>query len=308
MPRVRSSRRRFRAFTLVELLLVMVIIVILIGTVIAIGHSQVEKARRRETAGVLDTLRLAAAQFAEEKPLRQVRGYRARYGSYPADELDGFLSSEGIPGSGECIAPGGSDLEVFSDDLATVHNGDIKAFALAVRSYSEKGAAILDRVPSKYRVPAERDPVSGNVLEYLNRDNVQGFTAGDEPLDFFIDAWGTPIAYFAARPSSAPSVWDSDVGGNVQAADDRRRTCGALLSLSNDVPVFVSYGPDGPEQFNDDFRESGNYWPDLIYDFNEPSPKNPFRFDHPLNGDNVYSNETVRDKILVMEIPEGQPI
>ena len=165
-------------FTLVELLLVMVIIVILIGTVIAVGHSQVEKAKRRETAGLLDTLRLAAAQFAEEKPLRQVRGYRARYGSYPADELDGFRSSAMIPGSSGFIAPGGSDLIVPGDDLATVHNGDIKAFALAVRSYSEKGAAILDRIPSKYRAPAERDPVSGDVLEYLNHDNVQMVVSG----------------------------------------------------------------------------------------------------------------------------------
>ena len=301
----RSPKCRRSAFSLIELLVVMVIIVILIGTVIAIGGSQLEKAKRRETAGVLDTLRLAATQFAEENPLRQVRGYRARYGSYPPDELDGFLSSEGIPGSDASIAPGGSDLECLGGDLATVPNGDIKAFALAIRLYSEKGAAILDRVPPKYRAPAERNPTSGDVLEYLDRDDSDTFTAGDEPLDYFIDAWGTPIAYFAARPSGGPSVWDSDVGGNVQAAGDRRYTCGALLSLSNDVPVFVSYGPDGPEQFNADFFENG-FPPDLIYDFGQDDPE--YTFDHPLNGDNIYSNETVRDKILLTEMPEGQPI
>ena len=287
----------------------MAIIVILIGAVITVGRAQTDKARERETAGVLETLNLVARQFADEKPhpLRRVRGYRTRYGLYPPDELDGFAAGDdvGIPGTTDSKISQHL-LNIDKDGLKTVDHGDIKAFVLAVRLYSQTGGAMLEDIQAKYRHAAHKD-ADGNPDEFLNRDGNTTFDpAVDEPLDYLVDAWGTPIAYFATRPSDDYSVWDNDTV-NVQTEGDRRRTCGALLSLSNDVPVFVSYGPDGPEQFSQDFIDANEgHVPDLIYDFGQDVPE--YTFDHPLNRDNVYSNETVRDKILVTQIPEGEPI
>ncbi|MFH0983294.1 MAG: prepilin-type N-terminal cleavage/methylation domain-containing protein [Planctomycetota bacterium] len=311
-----SIVNRVAAFTLVELLVVIAIIVILIGAVIMVGRSRIAAAKASETAGLLNTLQLAAQQFASEKPLSKVKGYQTRYGDYPPDELDGFLQSAGVPSipppppppsTVGRIAPSGSDLEVPTN-LAEVDHGDIKAFALAIRSYSQAGAAILDRIQPKYRAAAHK--ASGVPDEYLDRNGNGTFDPGqDEPLDYFMDGWGTPVAYFATTPdSTANGMWDQPP--NVRAAGDRWKTCAALRSLSNDVPVFVSYGPDGPEQFSDDFREPPvtGYHPDLIYDFNEPLPKPRFKFDHLLNRDNVYSSETVQDKILRVAIQEGLPI
>ncbi|MCK4658675.1 MAG: prepilin-type N-terminal cleavage/methylation domain-containing protein [Phycisphaerae bacterium] len=319
----RDSTHPTRAgFTLVELLVVIAIIVILIGAVVMVGGSQVEKAKVRETSALLNTLHMAAGQFADEKPLGKVHRYTTRYGYYPPDELDGFVEDIGIPRPPQDkkiirISPGGKKCFVKlpdDDEIEGVHYGDIKAFALAIRCYSEAAAATIDRIQPKHRHAADpADPGNPAVPgEYLNRDGDDAFTTDeDEPLDYFVDAWGTPVAYFATAEmkgdvSSLRSVWDSDTDNNVQAEGDRLRTCRALLSLSNHVPVFVSYGPDGPEQFSADFREAGvgeGFPPDLIYDFGQPDPK--YTFDHPMNQDNVYSNETVQKKIMHMSLVEG---
>ena len=302
------------AFTLVELLLVMAILVVLIGAVITVGRSQIAKGKVRETQTVLSTLQSAAQQFAAEKPLSKVRGYVARYGDYPPDELDGFLKSKGIPGSKAPpdtdgrIAPGGSDLKVPDNNkLENVRNGDIKAFALAVRLFSREGAATLDRIPSKYRAPAVKD-ASGTPAEFLHHGTDDAFKTGqDEPLDYFVDPWGTPIAYLATADlrkdaSGDPylSEWDKSTN-NVAKAGNRWKTCRALRLLSNEVPFFVSYGPDGPEQFAPDFRVNGKYAPDLIYDMWDGPDPDVGTIDNTLNADNLYSIEGVESRILKTE-------
>ncbi len=289
--------------------MVLAVILILVGALVTVGRSRIAAAKKSETQGMLQTLQLAAQQFAEEKPLSKVKGYRLRYGDYPPDELDGFVGDEdwGIPGSTSKISQ--NHLNINKDSLKNVRNGDIKAFALAVRSYNQTGAAILDRIQPKYRAPAHKG-ADGMPDEYLDRNGDGQFTAGqDEPLDYFIDTWGTPVAYFATadtRTDSAgnpiPSQWDNPP--NVENPGNRVRTCQALRSLSNDTPVFVSYGPDAPEQFSEDFRVNG-FWPDLIYDFNEGPANVDQRIEHPMNQDNIYSNETVREKILQVSFTQG---
>ncbi|MCP4591148.1 MAG: hypothetical protein GY842_10410 [bacterium] len=302
---------RPRGFSLVELLVVFGIIVLLIGTVIGVGRRQISRAKESEARAVLDNLNLAAKQFADEKPLGKVRGYSNRYGPFPPDELDGFVKVTSPPGFKSRISPGGASSYVTlptNNDIALVDNGDIKAFALAIRSYSESGAAILDRIQLKYRHAAHKD-LTGVPDEYLDRDGDAAFTPSvDEPLGYFVDPWGTPIAYFAMRQGNAgAAVWDNLTPGNVQTAGDRGRLSRALLSLSNSVPVFVSYGADGREQFNPDFLEGGVYPPDLIYDYNEDdsASKPEFEIDHPLNVDNLYSNAAIQDKILRGPIAPG---
>jgi prepilin-type N-terminal cleavage/methylation domain-containing protein len=292
----RSPRRR-PAFTLVELLLVMAILVVLISALIVVGRSQIAKGKAREAHTMLSTLQSAAQQFAAEKPLSKVKGYAARYGDYPPDELDGFLKGVGILGSGGAlVVPGGTDLKIPSNKIENVRNGDIKAFALAVRLYSQEGAATLDRIPSKYRAPAVKD-ASGTPLEFLHHGDGNTFKTGqDVPLDYFVDPWGTPIAYFAAK-TGGPSVWDSNTN-NVAKVGNRQLTTQVLRSLSNDVPVFVSYGPDGPGQFAADFLVGGKYPPDLVQDIGDEPDGADRVVNNTLNADNLYSIESAQSRIL----------
>ena len=301
---IQTRRPRRVGFSLIELMVVMAILAVLLSVMMVVGGSALTSAKKREAKTMLGVLDMAAKQFADEKPLSGVRGYKPRYGHYPPDELDGFIKGVGLPDTERSLSKG--HLSIKKDTLADARNCDIKAFALAARTYSESAGAILDKIAPKYRVGAKPDE-DGKPLEYLDRSDNDTYDPGqDEPLDYFVDPWGTPIAYFAITYSQTSGLWDRDTA-NLQDAGDRVRTSAALRMCSNDVPVFVSYGPDGPDQFSEDFKIDG-YHPDLIYDLNEPTPRPKFRIDMPGNSDNVYSIQAVEDRIQDVSLVEGDAI
>ena len=299
-----SNAPRRRAFTLVELMVVVAILAVLLGAVLAVTSSTIANAKARQTQAVMLNIQQAIEQFQTDAPLKRVKDYRDRYGVYPCDELEPFVrngANRGRPQKdltaplGRVIGPGAdSDLNVPANGLNKVPDRSIKAMALAIRLYSSEGSAILDRISPKYRrPPMDRD-------EFFDRDASGGgatLDIDDEPLIYFVDAWGTPFEYFAVSPAD-----DTTLAVNTPAPTD---LAGNRLDASRWLvdgrnrgkPLLVSYGPDGPDQFSADFSDAqGNPLTDLVADYDASGPE-PHVIDDPLNDDNVYIDDTIKERL-----------
>ncbi len=280
-----AGRRAARpAFTLVELLVVIGIIIVLLSLVVGISVRAVENAKQADTRAMFSILDMAVDQFKEETrgTLGRVQPFVKRCGGYPPDELQFFAdptSGGGIPGS----SPPRALVNDHYIEIATIGGLDrllptsTVAMALAIRLYSEEAAVTLERVDPRFR------KVVNTGQYYWERDGDTGFTpeseasidAGDtsvdtdEAFDYYVDAWGAPIEYFSAREPM------SDEDEYSRAALSTR-----LTGLANGRPVFVSYGPNGPDQRSGTLSGAQNMFDDWAADA---------AINDPLNQDNVYS-------------------
>ena len=296
------AQRRQSAFTLIELLVVIAVIAILIGAVIHVSTSVIAGGKARDTRAMLLILDQAIEQFKEDM-LERPRfsgstktNYETRYGVYPPDELEVFTDDDDLdhptkssylknlaPGSAELTDDGGTPL-----DLTEVQNRSTKAMALAIKLYSPAGGDILDRITDRFRrtMGNRQDDFHGDdSVERLNR-------TVPEPLVYFVDSWGTPIGYFATD--------DTTVTATITDPSDLRRDAStAFVRANNGVPLLVSYGPDGPDQFAQDFIDAEGET-DLVADFHGVDRVRTI--DHRLNAGNVYS-----DPDSAQELAAGLP-
>ncbi|HUU85229.1 MAG TPA: type II secretion system protein [Phycisphaerae bacterium] len=275
--------RRQPGFTLIELLVVVAVISILIGAIITVSSVVIAGAKAKDTQAMLIVLDQAIDQFKEDmtsasKPWYQ-NATKGRYAeNYPPDELEAFTVANEAPTLFTTIAPGG-DLEDDTGSGLTLNNvaqRDVKAMALAIKLFSPAGSEILDRIGERFKVAEPR--------QGLRRTNP---FVSFEPLVYFVDSWGTPIEYYATAAGTENASTDS--GG------DRRKTSKALVAANSGVPLLVSYGPDGPDQFSQDFIDTEGE-SDLVADFSQADPVRTI--DHRLNADNVYSNPDMNEKLL----------
>ena len=72
-----------------------------------------------------------------------------------------------------------------------------------------------------------------------------------------------------------------------------------MVAANNGVPLFVSYGPDGPEQFSPEHFDEVLVMPaNLVWDWTQDLDGTKKKvIDLPLNQDNIYSNPEIRDRI-----------
>lgn len=284
-PRARS------AFTLIELMVVVAVIAVLIGAIIGIGASVIAGGKARDTEALLKAIETAVQQFQQEAPFAGVPNYNTRYADdYPPDELEAFTKDNDFGGElFDNVSPGGADL-VFQwspSSLGEVQYRDIKAMSLAISLYNPEACSILERIDNRFR--RLETNISGDPLEYLDRESVGGVT--NEPLVYYVDSWGTPIEYYST----------SDLSRRQAASDPgnlRKDASTSFVRANNGVPLLVSYGPNGPEQFSPAFISSEGP-SDLVSDYHDDGAH---LIDHRLNDDNVYSNSAVVDKLR-----EGQP-
>jgi type II secretory pathway pseudopilin PulG len=278
-----ASRRRLGAFTLVELLVVLGIIALLIALVVAGGAHLAQRSKVRDTEALLSSLNQALDAFAADKPFARVPAATglnpnaqvpsARYGDYPPDELMAFdcqLPGTGPPGYVLLVTPVGGNYPRVT--VPTLPSGkpqpDVnsqRAMVLAIRLRSPSAAAILDRVPDRFRAQLA---AGGEVYQADASDAV------GTPLVYYVDAWGQPIEYYSTR-----------VAGSSSPARDKLSAM--LVSLNNSRPVLMSYGPNGADQLSGDY---GNQT--LLADFSADG-----KIDENLNQDNVYSSDSLRERV-----------
>ena len=286
------------AFTMVELLVVVAVIAILLGAILAGGSALISKAKARDTRALFLTLTLAVEQFKDDAPAAKVGGYITRYANYPPDELEVFSTADGIPSGGSLVPTGarledGSDAS-FTSPLNAVEHRDVKAMALAARLFSAGAAEILDQVDERFR---RQGQTATGLAEYYDRNHTGSNNSFREPLVYYVDSWGTPIEYYATNlpgPSGSADV-DTD---NSPTSGSRRIASTAFLGANNGVPVFVSYGPDGEDQFAQDFIDSVGCT-QLVCDFNNDYVGGAMdrAINHKLNADNVYSSPDLAAKL-----------
>ncbi|MBN1510592.1 MAG: type II secretion system protein [Phycisphaerae bacterium] len=276
-----------RGFTLVEILVVVAILVILLGLVVGIGSWAVEGARARDTRTLLSILDTAAEQFKEDsaRTLGRKQEFAIRYGGYPPDELDAFLD---IPKAND--DPTGvriSRVEFPQTAWQLLEYKDIRAMSLAVRhcGSSPEAEATLDRIDSRFKATLLGD--GGIPTDYWDVDEDDGAFKPeiDEPLEYYVDSWSNPVAYFSTRGVTA--------GPSSDRVDRAVFSSYLIRSFSNGRPVFVSYGPDGAEQ-----QPGSELWKtdaaqDLVKDY-----KDDQKINNKYNYDNIYSVDGLEKKLV----------
>ena len=280
---------RGSGFTLVELLVVLVVLAVLIAAAVGVSGHVMDNARASQTRGLMLSLELAIDQFKNDDPLGKVKEYRDRYRGYPADELEPFLNGSGISGSGGTfVRPGAqSNLVVPDDDVTKVESAPIRAMALSIRLHSPKGSAILDEISARYRRP----PANPDT-EFFDRKS-DGFTTDDVPLDYFVDAWGTPLDYFAVNPVANSKVYKE---APSDSGKKRFKASHFMITKNRGKPVLVAYGPDGVEQNSPAFI-ADNDPTDLVADHAGDDGSVKEMIDNPLNDDNVYLDESLGERL-----------
>lgn len=316
-----SLQLRRGAFTLVELVVVIIIITILISAVITASVALLASSKAQATQAMLKTVDTALREFEQNPPafVAQARWgsgltYRTRYGASPPDELEVF-TAKGLVASGSgsgaplrIVRP--SEMRMVPDtqtgaypamkfiestnpaDMATEHR-DLAAMYLALELYSEPAKVILEKIPERYwrNGPAAAD---GTPLQYLDRTSSSGWSPVDDiPVRYLVDDWRVPILYLSQRDSrhDAPPT----VSGGSSNHPAWSEASSEMVALNGNRPVLMSYGPDGREQLTGDVM-GDNGRASLVNDWVFDGEKH--RIDHPMNLDNIFVDETIREKLF----------
>ncbi len=282
-----SIRSSGRAFTLIEILVVVAVLAILIGMAFRGATAMTESAKVRETEGLLQALTQAIDAYKLEVGQSRAGGgaVAVLYNGSPPDDWRVFtFAGANLAGnvvkmvSGNPVLPDLTETRDATSGAMTSPNGrshgDVRAMVLAMRLRSPKASEILDGINEKYRVN------EGNLF----------FNPGDGtdpiPLTHYVDGWGTPIEYFSVCTSAT-------------STDPRERAAFGIVHNSNVEAVLVSYGPNGPDQFTGDFFNDPAYGDtSVISDFNGGCTNCTVgKIDHILNQDNIYSSETLKERM-----------
>ena len=303
-----TSAARTGAFTLIELIVVMTIILLLVGTVVTIGRSVLDSAGAKNTAAVLTLVQQAVEAFEAEQPpiigarQQQFGGgfvyYRDRYSQYPPDELEPF-TTQGLLGStgGGSLFPGRSNIYPGpadcvwgpmsfqpSDLNSGTEHRDLAALLLALR-LSSTAQGFIDKIPERYRTEGAIDPATGDPGQFIDRD-ANALWSADEDLQipYIVDHWGMPLVYYSQRdwdPNTPPPPSTNHLDWNQAATE--------MVRLNGGRPIIMSYGANGRSQLEDTATDAGVL---LHVDWATNN-----KITNSLHDDNVYADPSLADKL-----------
>lgn len=320
---IRHSASAAGAFTLVELLVVMVIIAVLVGSVMVASSALIAKSKTANTQAMLTVVQQAVLEFADEQNenptitrARQGAGntkvkYADRYGPYPPDEVEVFVG--GIPGAsppGGSLAPNAALLfpepdgaykpMKFAADLPLKERKfefrDQVAMTVAIELYGDASASILGSIQNQYWKTLV-DPATDTPLVFLDRgdppDGTWTLRGDDHQVRYLVDDWGVPITYMAQRDYQSGSAVLNIISSNHKKWNEASTE---LIRLNRGQPIIMSYGPDGKEQLTLELMGT-DAAVSLVGDFEEASAEGKHKIDHPLNADNIFPDPTLKERL-----------
>jgi type II secretory pathway pseudopilin PulG len=293
---------------MIEILVVIAIIAILIAIAFTGGSAVINSGKTRDTQALFATLDQALLAYHDEVKQSRMEHVEDIFNGYPPDDIDVFYYSvNGTPVAGcdlHMVRSGqvlrgtttvpmgllddqrGSDGMLSTPRVDSVHHGDIRAMVLAMRVWSSQASAILDRIDPRLRVSAreEAEKTGTSILVWDRGDGTPPI-----PLDYYVDAWGTPLEYYATRigPCKDPSK-----------TTVRQIASSAFMKANNGKALLASYGPNGPDQLSADFLSTGDStlvgdWWDNTAGTGAPD----HLINNPLNDDNVYSSDVFQNRM-----------
>jgi len=295
-----------RAVTMLELLVVVVIMAILLGAIVTASSVLITRAETKNTEAVLQVVDQALIAFEREQKARPTLAksiaYKKRYGLFPPDEFEVFTLG-GVPGGrpgsrapGRAVLVPSASLKsmtFYSNPADPAHDAaehrDLVAMITAIEILGDESKAILDGIPDKNRAAGPVDN-EGNPTQFLDQDRDGKWSAGDRQIQYILDAWGTPLSYFAQRnwasgsTNNTPST--NHVGWNEASTE--------LIRLNRGRPIIMSYGPDGAEQLTLDIMGK-DADASIVGDIENNADG---IVDHPFNADNVFLNNELKEKML----------
>lgn len=313
-----GAKRYPRAFTLIEMLVVIAIILILLGSVLVAGNSIITRTKIRNTRAVLLVVDAAIDEFHRQKPSiigarqNQIGGgkvrYSKRYGGYPPDEVEmftvsGLPQSTGGPPTGRSLSVGQAEFHppptggnytpmtfyTRGNPQSEIEHRDLLAMVLAIDMYCEPAAMLLARVPDGNRWKGLFDP-NGDPLQFLEDAGAADGTwnpVEDRQLPFgILDSWGQPLSYMAQRDYTGTT---SDIPSNNAVANWNKAST-EMIRLNNGRPIIMSWGPDGKDQLTKEAQEDPTA--SLVGDWDDNN-----KIDNAFNDDNVFLDENLNKKL-----------
>ncbi|MGB0715425.1 MAG: type II secretion system protein [Phycisphaerae bacterium] len=310
------TKFRQPAFTMIELMVVVGIIAVLAGALLVAGNAVIQRGRAQNTRMIISVIDNALGEFSQRQKgnptLARRSAYKDRYGYFPPDEIEVFVSGiPTLPNSNKALVPGdgrvvtggtgGTSFDPMTwqttpyanDQLRAEGNRDIAAMMLAFDLFGDESRMMIDKLPAE-NIIVPQTP-EGIPLLFLDRNDNQTYDEMiDQPLRYVVDNWQTPLSYMAQRDFSVEGTNVETTSSNHPNWNEASTT---LIGLNGARPIVFSYGPNGRDQLDEQIvlagraGGSGGQPSTVVDDFVDNN-----LVDSPLNDDNIYADETLRDK------------
>ena len=286
---------------MVEILVVIAILALLMGIVFKGGSALIARAKVRDTEALFKTLTQAIDAYKSEVNQSRIDNADNAFVGAPPDhphvfQMGGttvagcsnlaFTRRGQLKQNNAVLADGAlEDVRASSGwltvrDPSSLKHGDIRAMVLAMRLRSPKASEILDRIDPRF--------VRSGAADGLIFDPDPSVTGDEIPLDYYVDAWGNALEYFATCPC------------NPTAPKTPREQAAIFIFHENNLyPVLASYGPNGSDQLSKDFMDTagdttivGDFW-----SLPDGTNTRDGLINDELNSDNIYSAEGLKEKL-----------
>ena len=249
--------RARRAFTLLELLIVIGIIVILASLVLAVSSTVIRASEDRATRNTIEVLNAAVEEY-ERTAERRITYKSGLGGGFAADpaavagyryDVDGALAPSAaapFPGSGPAAADSVTMWTVLASPYGSLSGGGLPSYSTSPFRRTAYLIALLSASPSSGAVISK---LPESVFRYVNASTGNG----KRMVRHAVDSWDTPIiAIFPGRIAEGPDVATPaltalvDKDGTIRSDSERAAPAlgGLQVSCKDRRVLFASAGND----------------------------------------------------------------